>query len=499
MANEVADVASINTLLQDMTPGAAVVEGWVPTSPEMRVAIEGFFAGMNGHALSRAQEVTHQHVARSARALVPVWAVTERAVLGTWVADRRAAGAGEVSTGVVMSEADPRVSVRISPADLEALPGYDAAIDLREVIGNASRGSSVSLRFIPRGVYGFPVGDIGSICTAEDDVLSGSKSALIYLTALNIPRTSTVYAAAMVAVGLLMGLYNCGNSTTGFAADSEREWDPTFTIPNKAGMAAASGFWTKDRYQEMVIRTINAIALLGYSRVSHGHVYLPAELAVHASQVSSLNTFMKSCPGRVSELIPSDLPLLMHGPTHGMSTVGAYTLWKFWRHSAFANPIMRARDMAFGDQWKSVAITLAAHDMLLSHPMIAPVLARFAKGMAQMRANAAVLEPEPALTSKMAYLLVGREFEPVPPDDRALAISYAALIAACASAEVLPKSFHTAYYVQGARTKYTGGVAFWGSFLTGIDKRMAAMSTNDILKLVTEEKAPVVAAIQAVD
>jgi len=497
MANEAADIVSINTLLRDMQPGAAVLEGVVRASPEMQAAIDEFFEGMNGHALSRAQEVTHQHVARSARALVPVWAVTGRDVLGVWVAARRAAGGG--STGIAVSDVDPRVAVTISPEDLEALPGYDAGLDFTLARGNACWGSSVSLKFIPKGVYGFPVGDIGGICTAQDNVLSGRKSALIYLTALNLPRTSTVYSAAMIAVGLLMGLYNCGNATTGFMADTEREWDPTFAIPNKASMAAASGFWTNDRYQEMVIRTINAIALLGYSRVSHGHVYLPTELATHASQVSSLNTFMKGGPGRVGELIPSDLPLLMHGPTHGMSTVGAYTLWKFWRNSPFANPIMRARDMAYGDQWKNVAITLAAHDMLLSHPMISPVLARFAKGIAQMRVNAAQMEPEPALTSKMAYLLVGREFVPVPDEDRALATAYAALIAACATAEVLPKSFHTAYYVQGARTKYTGGVAFWGSFLTGIDKRMAAMSTTDILKLVTEEKAPVVTTIQAVD
>jgi hypothetical protein len=48
--------------------------------------------------------------------------------------------------------------------------------------------SQVKVRFIPNGVYDFPIGDIGGVCCDSDDVLSGSRGALIYLTALNAPR-----------------------------------------------------------------------------------------------------------------------------------------------------------------------------------------------------------------------------------------------------------------------------------------------------------------------
>ncbi len=92
-----------------------------------------------------------------------------------------------MATCVSNSAVDKRVTVYMSKSEIKKVFGYEENkhLDYANIDQNYSQ---VKVRFIPNGVYDFPIGDIGGVCCDSDDVLSGSRGALIYLTVLNAPR-----------------------------------------------------------------------------------------------------------------------------------------------------------------------------------------------------------------------------------------------------------------------------------------------------------------------
>jgi len=320
------------------------------------------------------------------------------------------------------------------------------------------------------------------------------RSSLVTITALNWDRFGNIKVAGLIGMGFAMGLYTAPARNDSVVMTEE--FIGVNFPPSYEATKAAMLFWAPDVSAAHASACLDHFSYLGYCRISHTHPLDSSDPYRMDRQVAALVKIWEGTPIKADDITRDSLANLLHGPLHGASMGGAVGLMYEWTRSGPCSKIISIRGSPQGDRLKPEAITLAAYDAMSTHPALAAIMTGSESNANELREWLEGLGNAPWTTTSLHRYFSDEPLAVAPPAISRFTKVMACLIAAAADEELISDSFGTAYYVKNAKKSYSGGVAFWTAYFSGLNDSIKDMSTAEAQRVFASATAAVIPAMR---